>query len=48
MAKLFLLRTIVHDGVTGMKWTAEQLNEFERNGVLFVERLFDAAEVELF
>ena len=47
MAKLFLLRTIVHDGVTGMKWTAEQLNEFERNGVLFVERLFDAAEVEL-
>ena len=47
MAKLFLLRTIVHDGVTRMKWTAEQLNEFERNGVLFVERLFDAAEVEL-
>lgn len=47
MAKLFLLRTIVHDGVTGMKWTTEQLNEFERNGVLFVERLFDAAEVEL-
>ena len=46
MAKQFLLRTIVHDGVTGMKWTAEQLNEFERNGVLFVERLFDAAEVE--
>jgi len=47
MAKQFLLRTIVHDGVTGMKSTAEQLNEFERNGVLFVERLFDAAEVEL-
>ena len=47
MAKQFLLRTIVHDGVTGMKWTTEQLNEFERNGVLFVERLFDAAEVEL-
>lgn len=47
MAKQFLLRAIVHDGATGMKWTAEQLNEFERNGVLFVERLFDAAEVEL-
>ena len=46
MAKQFLLRAIVHDGATGMKWTAEQLNEFERNGVLFVERLFDAAEVE--
>ena len=30
-----------------MKWTAKQLNECERNGVLFVERLFDAAEVEL-
>ena len=47
MAKRFLLRTIVHDGVTGMKWKTEQLNECVRDGILFIERLFDAAEVEL-
>jgi len=29
-----------------MQWTTEQLAEFERNGVLFVERLFSSEEVE--
>ena len=29
-----------------MWWTTEQFAEFERNGVLFVERLFSSEEVE--
>lgn len=28
-----------------MQWTTEQLAEFERNGVLFVERMFSSEEV---
>ena len=31
---------------TSMQWTTEQLAEFERNCVLFVERLFSSDEVE--
>tara|TARA_E500000331_G_scaffold239343_1_gene229680 strand:- start:3534 stop:3749 length:216 start_codon:yes stop_codon:yes gene_type:complete len=31
---------------TSMRWTTEQFAEFERNGVLFVERLFSSEEVE--
>ena len=28
-----------------MQWTTEELAEFERNGVLFIERLFSTKEV---
>jgi hypothetical protein len=30
-----------------MRWTAEQLAEFKRNGVLFAKRLFPTEEVAL-